>query len=275
MAEVEALIMTDSELLSLNISPIGYLRSSDRVKFSVPRQPDEGVRQNHIISLLPGRNFEAALRDLEGFDRIWLIWWFHKNSSWRPCVMPPRGDAKRRGVFSTRSPHRPNPLGISNVQLLKIEGRTLIIGDSDLIDGTPIFDIKPYIPKIDAYPDAAAGWVSNLGEEGLSSYTVNVGELAQRQLQWLNNRWQIDFFSRAKDLLERDPSPHRTRRIVCQKDGGFRMGCGAWRIYFELKGSSVLVTHLAPGYPERVLTSESYDRVPDREAQLEFSRVIF
>lgn len=257
---------------TLNLSPIGYLKSQDKLKFAVPHQPDGTNQKGHIIELNPGFNFEAALRDLDGFERVWLIWWFNRNNTWRPCVMPPRGEAKRRGVFATRSPHRPNPIGITNVPLLGIKGRTIFVGDTDLIDGTPIFDIKPYISEIDSFPEAACGWLADVNQEySAKSYKqIIVSPLAQRQLNWLQSNWQIDFFSQAKKILSLNPNPHRTRRITKLKDDNLRMGCGAWRIFFYLKDSEVVISHIAPGYPLKNLCNQGLSKIADREAQLAF-----
>jgi tRNA-Thr(GGU) m(6)t(6)A37 methyltransferase TsaA len=105
----------------LTIQPIGFIRNGKSLKFNARHQPDESLPETNILELIKGDKYQKALLDLEGFDRIWLIWWFHRNKDWRPQVLPPRGPAQRRGVFSTRSPHRPNPLGITPVQLLGIK----------------------------------------------------------------------------------------------------------------------------------------------------------
>ncbi len=255
----------------LNLSPIGYLRSTDKAKFSVPHQSPVSENKNHYIELNPGNNFEAALKDLQDFERIWIVWWFNKNSNWRPCVLPPRGKAQKRGVFATRSPHRPNPIGISCVKLIKIKGRKIYISDSDLIDGTPVFDIKPYIPEVDSFPDSKAGWVDELKED--RAFSVKLSEFAKKQLDWLEENWQINFLPRAVELLSKDPSPHRTRRISALRDGSFRMGCGPWRIFFTLNGAEVEITSVAPGYPLKALKDPAMNQIVDREAQISFSQI--
>ena len=146
---------------TLALEPIGFLHSPKRVKFAAPHQPDETKDERSVIELLPGRNFEQALKDVAGFSRVWLLWWFHRNTTWQPQVTPPRGPRRKRGVFATRAPHRPNPLGLTPVQLLSVEGRCLTIGPCDLVDGTPILDIKPYVPRFDSVPDATMPeWVN-------------------------------------------------------------------------------------------------------------------
>ena len=104
---------------------------------------------------------ERALKDLEDFERIWLIYVFDRNDGWRSTVKPPRGGPKR-GVLATRSPHRPNAIGLSAVKVEKIEGKVLHLFGVDLLDNTPILDIKPYVPYADAFPNSAAGWIDAL-----------------------------------------------------------------------------------------------------------------
>lgn len=262
--------MTSSEAKTLTLTPIGYIRTGKTMKFDAPHQPDHSKTEESVVELIPGQGFEYALRDLESFSHIWLVWWFDRNSTWRPMVRPPRGNSRRRGVFSTRSPHRPNPIGMTAVRLLGISGLTLKIGSHDLVDGTPIFDIKPYLITADLFPEASLGWLAEIEAEnnGPAEYALNLSSRAQTQLEWLRAR-DVDFYTRAFELLTRDPRPHRTRRIV-KFNQGFRMGCGAWRIFFVVTDKTVQIERFAPGYPERLLRSEGHDRVPNRDEQLEF-----
>lgn len=249
------------------LEPIGFIRSPFSTKFAAPHQPATGTTETNTIELLPGRNFEQAVQDLDGFERIWIIWWFHENTGWKPLVRPPRGAPVKRGVFATRSPHRPNPLGLTTVALKAVSGRYLTIGACDLLDGTPILDIKPYIPEIDAFPDAATGWLEEL--DTTARFTVVLAEKAAHQVAWLNEHFGVDFITRAQSVLAIDPSPHRTRRIT-QRAGRFQMGCGGWRLFFTVTGSTVSIEEIGPGYPRRYLDDPKLDRIPDRAAQRAF-----
>lgn len=256
----------------ISFEPIGYIYTKHQLKFHAPHQPSASDDSESTIELLPNPRFEHAVKDLEGFERIWLISWFHKNSTWRPKVLPPRGPPIRRGVFATRSPHRPNPIGLTSVQLKKIEGRIITVGHTDLIDGTPILDIKPYLPYADAFPNAKAGWVDEIEELQLSVpvYSIEISDHAKEQIEWLKVNWNIDFTNRAFEILSRDPTPHRTRRIKKLKDKTFRMGCGAWRINFKVENDVVHIIRIFPGFPISLLEREGYEVIPDREAQLQF-----
>jgi tRNA-Thr(GGU) m(6)t(6)A37 methyltransferase TsaA len=258
---------------SLQLHPIGFIRTQKQVKFQALHQPEETRPERNELELLPGCNYEQALHDVAGFTRVWLVWWFHRNTGWRPRVLPPRGAAQRRGVFATRSPHRPNPLGLTPVQLIAVTGRTLTLGACDLVDGTPVFDIKPYIPAYDSFPGESAGWIAGM-ETGLAAppqFTVTLGPLAQEQAAWLAREWQVDFQPRLVELLSRDPSPHRTRRITRREPDRFVIGCGAWRAVFAVSGCAVEVREIEPGYPRRFLEDPARtEGLPDRAAQLAF-----
>ncbi len=262
---------------SLTLRPIGHVRTSQQVKFQARHQPDENESTSengtvrNVLELLPDAGLDLALRDLAGFERIWLLWWFHRNETWTPLVRPPRGPSQKRGVFATRSPHRPNPLGMTPVRLLGIEGRRLLLGPCDLVDGTPVFDIKPYVPAYDSFPDDAAGWIDEVdaADAAPPTFAVNLGKKAQEQADWLRAHG-IDYTSRLHELLSRDPSPHRTRRIRRQPGNCFEIGCGAWRARFTVSDRRVEVDLLGPAYPRRFLLRPGYEGVPDRAAQLEF-----
>ena len=216
--------------------------------------------------------FDLAVQDLSAFSRIWLVWWFHRNSTWKPLVLPPRGTAKRRGVFATRSPHRPNPIGITSIPLLGIEGSTLIVGNSDLVDGTPILDIKPYIPTVDAFPEASMGWLSEVESEMAEPprYTTTFAALADEQLVWLRTHWNVDFRDRLSEILSRDPSIHRTRRIRKWGLDKLQIGCGAWKAIFSVDGTKVTVEAIRSGYPDELLAGGVNPEIPDQEAQIAF-----
>ncbi|MBI5484955.1 MAG: tRNA (N6-threonylcarbamoyladenosine(37)-N6)-methyltransferase TrmO [Deltaproteobacteria bacterium] len=146
--------------------PIGILASPYTRRIDAPHQSTvvQGTETGEVAVAtleLAGWLTDKVIQDLSGFDRVWLIFAFHLSEGWASSVKPPRGGPKR-GVFATRSPHRPNSIGLSSVELIKIEGRTLHLRGVDLIDGTPVLDIKPYVPYADAFPDAKAGWIDEL-----------------------------------------------------------------------------------------------------------------
>lgn len=256
---------------ALRAEPIGFLRSGKKSKFALPHQPGGKVDDVNVVELLSGRQFEQAVRDLGGFERIWLVWWFHRNRNWKPQVLPPRGGKRKRGVFATRSPHRPNAIGITPVRLLRLEKRRLVVGEVDLVDGTPILDIKPYVPALDSFPESKAGWIDELerDQRAAKRFRVVISVLAEAQIAFLREVWEIDVLEKAERVLSVDPSPHRTRRI--RRHGSeFLMSCGAWRVFFRVEGGAVEVVRFAPGYPHAYLVDPARTRIADRPAQLAF-----
>lgn len=150
---------------TVELFPIGVVRSGYRERHGTPRQASVGEARQATIELFEERVPARALMSLEGFDYIWVIAWLHLNRHWNPTVVPPRGPRQRRGVLATRAPHRPNQLGLSATRLLAVRGNVLDVEGLDLLDQTPVLDIKPYLPYADAYPDASAGWVDEITED--------------------------------------------------------------------------------------------------------------
>jgi len=154
------------------VTPIAHIHTDFKDKFGIPRQSGRVPSLEGRIVFLPQYRNPDALRGLEGFSHLWLLFDFSLShrEQWSPTVRPPRlGGNKRIGVFASRSPFRPNPIGLSAVRLLRIEyseseGGILIVGGCDLLDGTPILDIKPYLPFSDCHPDAIGGYADKVNE---------------------------------------------------------------------------------------------------------------
>ena len=195
---------------------IARIRSDFTTKFGIPRQSGLVPEQKAVIVFEPEYRDANALRGLAGFSHIWLIWGFSEvhQEGWSPMVKPPRlGGNKRMGVFATRSPFRPNPIGLSSVRLLGMEARpglgtVLCVAGADLMDGTPIYDIKPYLSFTDSHPDAVDGFA---GERYAYALTVEFPE------EWLS---MIPEEMRAAltASLAQDPRP------ACQNEPETRYG---------------------------------------------------
>ena len=149
----------------ITLNPIGIVRSPYTERHGTPRQsqlstvPEDYEPAIARIELFPDIIPPEALKDLAGFEYLWVIAWLHLNKHWNPTVIPPRGPKVRRGTLATRAPHRPNPIGLSATRILKIEELTLHVSGIDLLDQTPVLDIKPYVPYCDAFPHARGGYV--------------------------------------------------------------------------------------------------------------------
>ena len=158
----------DMETETAQVKVIAHIRSDFSTKFGIPRQSGLVDELTARIVFTPPYRSQAALRGLEGFSHLWIIWEFSKarREDWSPTVRPPRlGGNQRLGVFATRSPFRPNPMGLSCVKLKEVrlhtpDGPVLRVAGADLLDGTPIYDIKPYLPYADCKPEAVGGFAS-------------------------------------------------------------------------------------------------------------------
>jgi tRNA-Thr(GGU) m(6)t(6)A37 methyltransferase TsaA len=142
----------------IQIQPIGVIRSPFKQASGTPIQPAFAAGAEGVVELDP--RFSAALKDLDGFERIWLLYWFHQAAPPRLTVQPYMDDKAEHGLFATRAPCRPNPIGMSAVRLLRITGCHLHVTDIDILDGTPLLDIKPYVPKFDHFEVKRIGWLS-------------------------------------------------------------------------------------------------------------------
>lgn len=203
---------------------IAHIRSDFPEKFGIPRQSGLVDKLEAIVVFTPPYRNEDALRGLEGYSHIWLLWEFSENigRDWSPTVRPPRlGGNERVGVFATRSPFRPNPIGLSSVRLLGIEkhdkwGAVLRVAGADLLDGTPIYDIKPYLPHIDSHLEAAGGFAAEVKE-----YRLEV-ECPQRMLKELPEGKQDALL----EILANDPRPayhDEDMRIYGMKFAGYEV----------------------------------------------------
>jgi tRNA-Thr(GGU) m(6)t(6)A37 methyltransferase TsaA len=222
--------------MKFEFEAIGFIQSNYEKKYDAPRQPHvENAKQGRIV-LEAHKNFEMALSDLDGFSHIWLVYVFDKNKHWKPKVLPPRNIRKKKGVFATRSPYRPNPIGISVVKLIKISGKELFIEDHDLLDGTPILDIKPYLPYSDSHVDVKAGWIDELVE--IPFEIVYENETLEK-LEFLEEN-HVFFKNELEKRLSYDPFPHPYRRITKEGDG-FKINYQEWMASFRINEQKIYV----------------------------------
>jgi tRNA (adenine37-N6)-methyltransferase len=250
----------------LTLDPIGFLRSSLATKVEAARQPQAAVGTPARIELLPGRNFEHALEDLERWELIWVIFWFHLNPGWRPKVLPPRSTTGRKGVFATRSPHRPNPLGMSVVRLERIDGLVLHIRDTDMLDGTPVLDLKPYVAYTDAHPGAGTGWLEDAARAGtsarpvdpVSAYLVQFEALATEQAAWIEAHTGLAIRERIQTTLALGPTSHPYRRIR-RVDDWMQLSVKEWRVRFTVVERDVRVLEIDSGFRDSQLAAGGAD----------------
>ena len=220
----------------MEIKPIAYIRTEFSEKFGIPRQSGIVENTGQIIFEKEYRVREA-FRGIEDYSHIWILWNFseHNHKDWSPTVRPPLlGGNKRMGVFATRSPFRPNPIGLSCVKLERVEytkeyGPVLFVSGADLMDGTPIYDIKPYLPYVDSLPDAIGGFTENLAERKIEviSETPLLDTIPE------NIKEEI------LDILSNNPTPS-------YKGEGkvYAMKYDCYDVEFEIRGSILYVVNI-------------------------------
>ena len=226
--------------MDVTIQPIARMRSDFSTKFGIPRQSGLVEQLRSTIVFEPEFRNPDALRGIEEFSHLWLIWQFSEavRQGWSPTVRPPRlGGNTRMGVFATRSPFRPNNLGLSSVRLLGVEqtkdfGMVLHVGGADLMDGTPIFDIKPYIPYGDCHMDSTGGFTDRAGE-----FLLDV-DFPRELLEKL----PPDKREAAMAVLSHDPRPSYQRN----EDRIYGMTFAGQDIRFTVREDTLTVTEVTP-----------------------------
>lgn len=217
---------------------IAHIHNDFKEKFGIPRQSGIADDNQSVIVFEKEYRDENALREIENFSHLWLIWYFSKahREKWSPTVRPPRlGGNKRVGVFATRSPFRPNPIGLSSVKLCEVKktkeyGTVLIVTGADLLDGTPIFDIKPYLSFSDSHPDAICGFAEEVKDYHLQ---VNIPESASEY-------FSDDEIQQLKKILANDPRP----AFVDSPSRIFHMRYGNFDIDFMVENTILTVTEI-------------------------------
>lgn len=222
----------------MELKTIAHIYNDFTEKFGIPRQ--SGLVPQMISQIVFEKEYreQEALRGIEEYSHLWLLWHFSENSKteWSPCVRPPRlGGNKRVGVFATRSPFRPNPIGLSSVKLEKIEhtkdkGTVLYVSGADILSGTPIFDIKPYIAYTDSHPDAKCGFADKMLD-----YSLNVDFPKNLLITLPENLHEIVI-----TMLKNDPRPSYQN-----DERTYSMCYGNYEIKFIVKNNILTVTDVA------------------------------
>lgn len=212
--------------------PIGHIQTAFPDKFGVPRQSGLVPQTISVLEIRSEWQPELALQGLEGYSHVWVSFVFHLNTNtkYHPKVHPPRLKGETIGVFATRSPHRPNPLGLSLCKVIKIEKNKIYLGGADLVDGTPILDIKPYLPQYESKPEALGGWATQ-DEHKVQDIQVIFSELARTALEtWIQKTHQIDLETIIVEVLKQDPRPVVYRGFEGTQDSPYR-NQHAFRLY--------------------------------------------
>jgi tRNA (adenine37-N6)-methyltransferase len=267
------IIVMPGESTSMNsilLSPIGVFHSSLKHRYETPRQGVLAPDNTGWIELAPHRNFEQAVRDLEHFERLWIVFVFHLNPNWKPMVRVPRHRTDKVGVFATRAPFRPNPIGLSCVRLCRVEGLRVHIGETDILDGAPVLDIKPYLPYADSFPDAATGWVA---DACAGSFTIDVSPDAAARMLWIQEHGGINLRGYIDVQLRHDPTNSERKRITTLDDAEhrFMLAYRTWRILYRVDAAerTIRIEDIRGGYSPQDLAGQS-DRHEDKQLHRDY-----
>lgn len=225
----------------MQINQIGNILSPFKSKFAVPRQSGLIKEIHSKIQLKRNYQPEISLQGLERFSHVWLLWSFHlnDNNSFKAKVTPPRFEGNKVGVFSTRSPHRPNPIGMSVVELVEVGKDHIWVKGADLVDQTPIIDIKPYLPQYDSIPEAKKGWLE-LVKDSIEEVCVSddcrekfneVFENLTAKRDFASSEALINFLS---SLIKEDPRPQQHRKGINPKED-FVLDIYNFELFFSIK----------------------------------------
>lgn len=252
---------------SLICTPIGYFHTLEKERYHLPKQAGSGKSNEGLIVLNAQQNFEQALADLTGFSRLWVIFWFHRNQHWKPKVLTPRGPPKR-GLFATRSPHRPNPIGLSCVEILEISGLKIKVSDHDLIDQTPILDLKPYVEYADAWTSTKQGWLEDAPLQMIDS--IHWCGLAKEQIEYLECQGNLKMMEEIQFRLSSHPLPSSNNRIVQIEENLYLLAYKSWRIHFKFFENRVEIIQIRSGYDQDTLTGNKISKWGDVELHRAF-----
>lgn len=226
--------------------PIGYIDACFKEKFGIPRQSGLIPEARGILEVIPPFNRPEAFRELADYSHIWLTFVFHANlrTHWKPTVRPPRlGGNQRVGVFASRSPFRPNPIGLSVVRLDRLELQParvcLHLSGIDLLDRTPVLDIKPYLPYADAIPDARSGYAPTAPGE---SYEIGFAPPAERTLAALPIQQAKQLRRLIRQILSLDPRPGYRRGEAEKRRYGMRLY--DFDLHWEIDGERIVLLSL-------------------------------
>ncbi|MCH2176599.1 MAG: tRNA (N6-threonylcarbamoyladenosine(37)-N6)-methyltransferase TrmO [Lentisphaeria bacterium] len=260
------------DLKPVTFDPIGIFSCEEQHRYELPRQGILADNNLGCIELKKHLNFEQALEDLEGFSHIWLLYHIHLNDTWKPKVRPPRTDGRNKiSVFATRSPYRPCPVGMSCVELVKIEGLKVWVRNFDLLDETPILDIKPYLAYSDAIPEATCGW---LPEKEKKNYKIDLSKLCSVKMKWIYERSGLDLRRFSFVQLSSEPTDKARKRVKCLNKDTWQLACRTWRIDFEIDWEKDIITLLDvySGYSNEELNNQE-DPHHDKRFHHEFSGI--
>lgn len=260
---------TMAELIQLQ--PIGIFHGERASKSAIPRQ---GVLSNQkgYIEFEKGFDHKLALSGLESMSHVWVIYHFHEaQSPAKPLVRPPRAPDKQVGLYATRAPYRPNPLGLTLAKIEKVENGRLYLALVDLLDKTPVLDLKPYVTESDQASNPKLGWIDEI-----EMWKFELSPLAERQSQWLHQNGLSEIYDVLESQLGTNPLQFNRKRIVRTQENQFVLSYRTWRFFLSIEeiNRTSTVIKIYSGYTENDLL-DSADPYQDKNFHKEYLKVFF
>ena len=253
--------------MTLNVTPIGTFKCNKNSPAETSSQgPLDQSNEIGCIELLKGHNFEQALTGLSDMSHVWVTFWFHQKQNWKPMVQVPRGSLAKQGVFATRSPHRPNPIGLSLLEIVEIKNLKIFVRKFDLLNETPILDLKPFHPEADRALDPRLGWMENLQQD---EYEIQPSEFFTQQFEFVSALGVTELLPFALQQLRFDPFNWKKKRVVLHESQTGTLAYRTWRIDFSWKEAHIRLDKIRSGYSEKDL-SDAQDKWQDKKIHLEF-----
>jgi len=259
-------------MAEFQLRSLGLFHGSHFAKSSLPRQGHLS-KQTGYIEFHSDFDHKLALSGLEKMSHVWLIFYFHKSESpAKPLVRPPRAPDQQVGVYATRSPYRPNPLGLTLAKVEKIEKGLFYLSSVDLLDQTPILDIKPYVTESDLAHHPVQGWIDEI-----QPWKFTICDLAQKKIDWLLDKGVPEFYDVLVSQLETPPLQLDRKRIKKISENQWVLSYRTWRIYLNIQEDMFLseVLDIKSGYSQAEILDQNHDPYFDKSLHFQFNLIDF
>lgn len=263
--------------MNIQLKKIGTFHCPQKYTYELPRQSPLLTTKNKAFIELNIPNASLALKDLDGFSHIWVIFLFHENNNWKPLISPPSLNNQKVGVFASRSPHRPNPIGMSLVEIEDISRNRIYLKNYDLINNSPILDLKPYISFADTPNSATQGWIESDKYFKSINYQIKYSQLSLNKLEWLNENLELNFLDFIQTQLSTWPKRCHNKRVSRKSSVLWTISYRTWRIDYLVNDTQSLVTieDIYSGYNSVESRDLETDIYIDKKLHLQFESLEF
>ncbi len=263
--------------MNIQLNSIGTFHCPHKHKCELPQQSTVLTTKHQAYIELTLPNAELCLKDLNGFSHIWVLFHFNKNKNWKPLTSPPRLVNQKVGVFASRSPYRPNPIGMSLLEIEKISKNRIYVKQYDLIDKTPILDIKPYLTYTDCAEPVKQGWVESCRSIYNKSYTIKYSTLSKNQIDWINKYTHFNLYDFIQTQLSQHPTDKTRKRVNRTSTDLWEISFRTWRVNFKINegANEIYINSLSSGYSKSEIENTNCDTYKDKNIHNLFTNDVF